>query len=261
MVDVVESALNALLSAREQLEGYERDATGESYNDTQINAAIDSLRASLLQAGAGGGVDEKALDEARKVYNASLLSDGGAFGATERIVKTYLAALAPSPSAEEPNKEDIARIVYSAMKWAAERAETGKPPEWVDRGNSLAQTQARWFASHITALYATPPAPPVTSVKVVARAIKEHLCAIDYPAKVDIFDPDEVGSAHLHIEGWFDPDDCARAVIASLTPAPTQGGGGAKLCQHAPTYDAGLCCGHPDDCTFIRPPAEREEPR
>lgn len=56
MADVVESALNALLSAREQLEGYERDATGESYNDTQINAAIETLRARVSQAGAGGGV-------------------------------------------------------------------------------------------------------------------------------------------------------------------------------------------------------------
>lgn len=25
-------------------------------------------------------------------------------------------------------------------------------------------------------------------------------------------------------------------------------------CVHAPTYDAGLCCGHPDDCTFVSPP-------
>lgn len=24
-------------------------------------------------------------------------------------------------------------------------------------------------------------------------------------------------------------------------------------CPHAPTYDAGLCCGHPDDCTFVSP--------
>jgi hypothetical protein len=30
----------ALISAREQLEGYERDATGETYNDTQINSAL-----------------------------------------------------------------------------------------------------------------------------------------------------------------------------------------------------------------------------
>lgn len=27
----------------------------------------------------------------------------------------------------------------------------------------------------------------------------------------------------------------------------------APLCPHAPTYDAGLCCGHPDDCTFVSP--------
>lgn len=32
-----------------------------------------------------------------------------------------------------------------------------------------------------------------------------------------------------------------------------------KLCPHAPTYDAGLCCGHPDDCTFISPPVLSRE--
>lgn len=29
----------------------------------------------------------------------------------------------------------------------------------------------------------------------------------------------------------------------------------AVPCPHAPTYDAGLCCGHPDDCTFVSPAA------
>ena len=46
-VSAKEKALAALTSAREQLEGYERDATGESYNDTQINAAIEGLAAAL----------------------------------------------------------------------------------------------------------------------------------------------------------------------------------------------------------------------
>lgn len=32
--------LTALKSAREQLEDYERERTGESFNDTRINAAI-----------------------------------------------------------------------------------------------------------------------------------------------------------------------------------------------------------------------------
>ncbi len=36
--------------------------------------------------------------------------------------------------------------------------------------------------------------------------------------------------------------------------------GSAKaLCVHAPAYDAGLCCGHPDDCTFVRPQAPEDE--
>lgn len=29
--------------------------------------------------------------------------------------------------------------------------------------------------------------------------------------------------------------------------------GAEAPCPHAPTYDAGLCCGHPDDCTFVSP--------
>lgn len=35
--------------------------------------------------------------------------------------------------------------------------------------------------------------------------------------------------------------------VAGLAPEKPQ-------CVHAPTYDAGLCCCHPDDCTFVAPP-------
>lgn len=38
------------------------------------------------------------------------------------------------------------------------------------------------------------------------------------------------------------------ASVAGLSPE-------TRLCPHAPTYDAGLCCGHPDDCTFVSPAA------
>lgn len=69
----------------------------------------------------------------------------------------------PAPSAagaSEVTQEDIAKVVYAAMKWAAERAEKGRPPEWVDRGNSLAQDEARRFARDIAAFTASPaPAP------------------------------------------------------------------------------------------------------
>lgn len=37
-----------------------------------------------------------------------------------------------------------------------------------------------------------------------------------------------------------------EAGFAGLAPA-------SAPCPHAPTYDAGLCCGHPDDCTFVSP--------
>ncbi len=35
---------------------------------------------------------------------------------------------------------------------------------------------------------------------------------------------------------------------AGVGPSPA-----SAPCPHAPTYDAGLCCGHPDDCTFVSP--------
>lgn len=51
---------------------------------------------------------------------------------------------------EDDAREFVAKVVYSAMKWAAERAEKGTPPEWVERGNSLAQGEARRVARNIT---------------------------------------------------------------------------------------------------------------
>ncbi|TCR64656.1 hypothetical protein [Bosea sp. BK604] len=61
-------------------------------------------------------------------------------------------ATPPAPAAPAEMVEAIAKIVYAAMKWGAERAENGRPPEWVDRGNSTAQVEARRFASDIAAL-------------------------------------------------------------------------------------------------------------
>lgn len=63
-----------------------------------------------------------------------------------------LAAHPPSAPAgvKDDAREFVAKVVYSAMKWAAERAEKGTPPEWVERGNSLAQSEARRVARNIT---------------------------------------------------------------------------------------------------------------
>jgi hypothetical protein len=97
MADVVESALSALLSAREQLEGYERDATGESYNDTQINAAIEALRARLSQAGAGGVV--VSTDMVNAAWNEAKTRRMTGLPTDFRDVLE--AALAASPSAGE----------------------------------------------------------------------------------------------------------------------------------------------------------------
>ena len=208
---------------------------------------IETLRARLSQAGAGRGVvkplawrkyrngDEEAVTPFGTIYTAyasgywrtnkapKFIAAGkdvasakaGAQASWDDEVRKLIAsaALAPSPSAGEPNKEDIARIVYSAMKWAAERAETGKPTEWVDRGNSLAQTQARWFASHITALYATPPATPVQPTASVES--EREACA-----QV----AEHYGQGR---EGIAASAAIAKAIRAraSLTPAPTQGDG------------------------------------
>lgn len=57
---------------------------------------------------------------------------------------------------EEVVREDIAKIVYAAMKWAAEHAENGRPPAWVDRGNSTAQVEARRFARDLVPLVRAP---------------------------------------------------------------------------------------------------------
>lgn len=47
-----------------------------------------------------------------------------------------------------------------------------------------------------------------------------------------------------------------RAGLVDLLREHVRSRGGLS---RAPTYDAGLCCGHPDDCTFISPPASQED--
>jgi hypothetical protein len=42
------------------------------------------------------------------------------------------------PSTVEGLVEDAAKTVYASMQWAARKAEKGTPPDWVERGNSLA---------------------------------------------------------------------------------------------------------------------------
>jgi hypothetical protein len=53
------------------------------------------------------------------------------------------------PSTVEGLVEDAAKTVYASMQWAARKAEKGTPPDWVERGNSLAQSEARGAARAI----------------------------------------------------------------------------------------------------------------
>lgn len=197
-------------------------------------AEIKTLRARLSQAGAGGVVDEHALDEARKAYNASLLSDGGAFGATERIVKAYLAALAPSPSAGEPRA------------WIANDPEGGPYLTW----------SAKAAASYPDpiALYATPPASVQTAS---AEAIADLIDSIAKCHSENAMDrafldnSEEIAAAILlqlnsvslsaspltpslaeqleaergTVRNLHEELQRKDALLASLSPAPTQGDG------------------------------------
>ncbi len=87
-----------------------------------------------------------------------------------RAVVSRMLASAPAPASgrvdavKEDAREFVAKIVYAAMKWAAERAERGKPPEWVERGNSLAQSEARRVAHNITDYVAASLSPAATPV-------------------------------------------------------------------------------------------------
>lgn len=75
--------------------------------------------------------------------------------------------------------EATAKVIYAGMKWAAERAESGKPPEWVDGGNSDAQTEARRLAWYIV-----PTAADVAKAVEQARRY-EPPCECDTPVIVN----------------------------------------------------------------------------
>lgn len=76
------------------------------------------------------------------------------------IQPLYLSA----PAADDgwrPSREEVAKRVYEAMRWAARHAENQPAPEWVEGGNSDAQYQARREADRILALH---PAAPTDEV-------------------------------------------------------------------------------------------------
>ena len=76
------------------------------------------------------------------------------------IQPLYLSA----PAADDgwrPSREEVAKRVYEAMRWAARHAEDKPAPEWVEGGNSDAQYQARREADRILALH---PAAPTDDV-------------------------------------------------------------------------------------------------
>lgn len=138
-----------------------------------------------------------------------------------------MASPQPEPLAAGVEREDIAKIVYAAMKWAAERAENGKPPAWVERGNSLAQTEARRFAADIEALSACPapdtaapagwklvPVEPTIEMRAAGRDMLrdlsvEQLCTSDAAdtyramlAAAPASPPTETSSAGVEVVDW-----------------------------------------------------------
>jgi hypothetical protein len=71
---------------------------------------------------------------------------------------TQHAAAPTHPVPQQPvgAREDVARLVYDAMCWAAQNAEKGEPPAWVAYGDSDAQGEARRVADQIAALSSQP---------------------------------------------------------------------------------------------------------
>ena len=70
-------------------------------------------------------------------------------------------ALPPTPAKENGDTEAVAKLVYEAMTWAAQHAETGKVPAWVAGGNALAQNCARGLVPRIKVVLKAPPTPAV----------------------------------------------------------------------------------------------------
>lgn len=167
----------------------------------------------------------------------------------------YIMPLYASPPAgvKDDAREFVAKVVYSAMKWAAERAEKGTPPEWVERGNSLAQSEARRVARNITDYVTASLQPDTQAPAASAPAQAEALPAgVDGEAiaraicKGKGLNPDcqKQGAArdgtvdgHWDINspfgrpydnrwhyGWRDQVAAAEAVLALLSFAPAQEG-------------------------------------
>lgn len=65
---------------------------------------------------------------------------------------------------EKARREEVAKLVYEAMRWGAENAENKSTPDWVEYGNSFAQTEARRAAIRIRELEAARPAPAIPAV-------------------------------------------------------------------------------------------------
>jgi hypothetical protein len=84
--------------------------------------------------------------------------DAGFVNNAASIYRAMLSAAPPQPVPQQPGgtREDVARLVYDAMRWAAQNAEKGEPPAWVAYGNSHAQGEARRVADRIAALSSQP---------------------------------------------------------------------------------------------------------
>lgn len=124
---------------------------------------------------------------------------GGITLATMREAREHLAST-PSPA----GVEGVAKLVYRAMVWAARAPERGQPPEWVERGNSSAQEEARAVAHAILATLS-----PSVNTKDTAREAGERCPVCGGPAWVE-----HTGSIMPGIGVPCDHDDDELAAIA-----------------------------------------------
>ncbi|GEM_PF-5856083 len=75
--------------------------------------------------------------------------------------------------------EAVAKLVYEAMTWAAQNAEEGNVPPWVDGGNALAQGCARGLVPRILSVLFDHPAPGPKTHDDLVSMIRGYLDADD----------------------------------------------------------------------------------
>jgi hypothetical protein len=114
------------------------------------------------------------------------------------------------PEQIEQEKEEVAKVIYGAMRKTA--IECGMAaPVWVERGNSMRQDDARRAADKIMDLYSAPPRPAVSLPEdmnwpMVSECLRNYAHALEsgeldgagHYEPMDIYEQDEL------IDSWLD---------------------------------------------------------